>query len=554
MTGGDRPRAFIEMELLQGSNGRQLLVLKERIEVANALDILIDICHALDAAHRADLVHQDLKPDNIFIHTNEWTGRAVTKLLDFGIARILGQAHLGSFEGTLAYAAPEQLRGEPVTPKADLYALGVIAFELITGQRPFDAAEADDERKDEVLGSWAASAEPQDLGRHLWNAILTQAPPRPCDYVRLPRDLENLILQLLEKDPAKRPESAKAVANALTVIKQNPLLPKSTMTTQEVLLKAAHAPKVPVMKGQTFRIEVADVAAAARAMGRELGAEGALIPGSPRDGTTMPDAPLLVPSAALPAMGRGASVASHVPNRDPRAMPFTTMRLTQAQTVREATSLPNAGPPPADEVIGTFEPLVGKSQTTQPEGSEDEEREALPVRPLARRIAMACVGARRGCRDGGWCRRRATDLAVVCKRDLADTADGDACVGAASTRAVPSDFSGGRPRLDADAGSLSHAASTSVAPSHSVAVAPTSLLRSRVVAAGAARATHARAVLNLPPSGLPLEDFGPDDNAAPSKPATPVRHPSATKPAPSASAHDPLLDWMERDNKPAPTH
>src|SRR5262249_7361729 len=134
---------FIEMELLVGGNGRQLLQKKKRVEVVNALDLLIDICDALSVAHSLGIVHQDLKPENIFIHFDQYTDKATTKLLDFGVARIIGQAY-NSFEGTLPYAGPEQLTGGDVTALTDLYALGTLMFEFITGRRPFEKAENDD--------------------------------------------------------------------------------------------------------------------------------------------------------------------------------------------------------------------------------------------------------------------------------------------------------------------------------------------------------------------------------------------------------------------------
>ena len=387
MTGGDRPRAFIEMELLNGSNGRQLLLLKERLEVPHALDVLIDICHALDAAHRAGVVHQDLKPDNIFIHLDEWSGTAVTKLLDFGVARLLGQGHDGTFEGTLAYAAPEQLRGGAVAPTTDLYALGVIAFELITGRRPFEAAEARDQADQGAIASVEVGFFNEgDFTRNLVDSVLTAPPPRLCDFVRLPRALEDLVLQLLEKEPSKRPESAKAVANALQAIRQSPSLPKSAVTTQELLLHAAHAPKLPLVKGGTLRME-------SPLNGGAGAPDGATIPDAPMFEAT-PEAlaaPTVDPPPLVPARGLARTPA---PARDLRPLaPLVTDRLPSApgfEEVRIEARVEAVRRPASSGLVGTFEPVV--ERRGGPPEADGEPSEGTARARRARRLVLASVG------------------------------------------------------------------------------------------------------------------------------------------------------------------
>jgi hypothetical protein len=374
------------MELLTGSNGRQLLLLKERLEVPHALDVLIDICHALDAAHRSGVVHQDLKPDNIFIHLDEWTGTAVTKLLDFGVARLFGQGHDGTFEGTLAYAAPEQLRGEAAAPTTDLYALGVIAFELITGRRPFEMAESRDELDRGAQGSSAQVGffGPADFTHNLVDAILGQPPPRLCDYIRLPRALEELVLQLLDKDPLRRPVSAKAVANVLQSIRQSPSLPKSAVTTQELLLNAAHAPKAPPLKGGTLRMGTLN-----------LGAEGAQ-----EYAATVPDAPLFestldpVPPRTvdpIPVVPSGAVARTPAPVRDARALaPVATERLPSAPAHGEVRieTRPGAGRASTAAAVKTLEPVVERRDGTADAGSRGREARSRQIRRVAFAFAV----------------------------------------------------------------------------------------------------------------------------------------------------------------------
>ena len=136
--------AFLVMELLHGITVRQLLAGGGRIAPARAAAILDGVARAVDAAHRRRIIHRDLKPENVMLVTDE---RGETpKVLDFGVAKLLdsrlvpGGAHTtgpGGFVGTPFYMAPEQLRGEEATPGWDLWALAVMAYEMLTGRHPF---------------------------------------------------------------------------------------------------------------------------------------------------------------------------------------------------------------------------------------------------------------------------------------------------------------------------------------------------------------------------------------------------------------------------------
>lgn len=135
-------RAFLVMELLEGRTLRQELQRQKRLSAARTLDILRGVAAAVEAAHSRQLIHRDLKPENIFLVRSE-TGE-VPKVLDFGVAKFLPSAGdstldtgTGLLVGTLHYMAPEQVRGEPVDLSWDLWALAVIAYELLTGARPF---------------------------------------------------------------------------------------------------------------------------------------------------------------------------------------------------------------------------------------------------------------------------------------------------------------------------------------------------------------------------------------------------------------------------------
>jgi len=140
-------RAYLVMELLQGCTLRQELRQRGRLLAARAVEILHGVCAAVEAAHQRRLLHRDLKPENIFLA--QTGGLEVPKILDFGVVKpiasgeetlTLGDTKPGVLVGTLHYMSPEQLRGEAPTESLDLWALAVVAYEMLTGAYPFAAA------------------------------------------------------------------------------------------------------------------------------------------------------------------------------------------------------------------------------------------------------------------------------------------------------------------------------------------------------------------------------------------------------------------------------
>ncbi len=194
----DDGRNYFVMDLLVGLTLRDLLFDEGRLELGRALPILRGIADALDAAHAAGVVHRDLKPDNIFL-TIEKDGGYFPVLLDFGVAKLGGEgmAHktaTGAVLGTPRYMSPEQARGKPIDLRTDVYALGVLVHEMLTGLPPFDG----DTWLDVVL-------------KH------STAPPPPLSSVRpdLPARLDAPVLAMLAKKPDGRPGSAGEAVAAL---------------------------------------------------------------------------------------------------------------------------------------------------------------------------------------------------------------------------------------------------------------------------------------------------------------------------------------------------
>ncbi len=189
---------YIVMDLLDGST-LSTLVDAGPIAPARSLPIMIQVARGIARAHDLGVVHRDLKPDNIFI-CRRGDRADLVKILDFGIARSRADTRLtnaGELFGTPQYMAPERITSGEAGPSVDLYALGVIFFEMATGQLPFDAPDP-----------------ATFLIRHM-----KEVPPAPRRINgRVPERLDALILQLLEKDPRARPVDAHRVEHDLVEI------------------------------------------------------------------------------------------------------------------------------------------------------------------------------------------------------------------------------------------------------------------------------------------------------------------------------------------------
>ncbi len=193
-------REFIAMELVEGRSLADLLAEHGPMPWRQVVRIGVEVADALAHAHRSGFVHRDVKPANVMIEGGDLEQGRV-KLLDLGIARRIDgprgdtlTAH-GVALGTPRYAAPEQLRGERVTPASDLYALGALLYRALSGRPPYDGR------------SFAEVAEAQRAG----------PPPRPSTLApeHVPAVLDRIVLSLLAIDPQRRPAGADGVASAL---------------------------------------------------------------------------------------------------------------------------------------------------------------------------------------------------------------------------------------------------------------------------------------------------------------------------------------------------
>src|SRR5437762_2501700 len=195
---------YIASELIEGETLRDRLT-RGSLQLSEALDVAIQIASALTAAHRAGIVHRDIKPENIMLRPDGYV-----KVLDFGIAKLAGQevpvtlprdeallmaeTNLGSILGTVRYMSPEQASGVPVDKSTDIWSLGVVLYEMVTGYAPFTG----------------------DTPQEAMSAILEKEPPRLTSYIApAPAELQQIISKTLHKDRAQRYRNAHDLLQAL---------------------------------------------------------------------------------------------------------------------------------------------------------------------------------------------------------------------------------------------------------------------------------------------------------------------------------------------------
>lgn len=194
---------YIVMELLEGRNLRELLAFESPLESGRAVELMTQVAAAVEAAHESGVIHRDLKPANIFI-VQPKNAPPLVKVLDFGIAKLAADSvdeseqHAltltGVMIGTPRYMSPEQCDGAHLTPAADVYSLGIILYEMLTGSTPFTGASP-------LAVALQHSSKP---------------PRRPTELVaNIPLELERVVLHALEKNPLNRPPDAGAFRREL---------------------------------------------------------------------------------------------------------------------------------------------------------------------------------------------------------------------------------------------------------------------------------------------------------------------------------------------------
>jgi len=197
-TGIDEGRHYIVMEYVEGRSGAQILQRHGPVEAEIAAEIGIQACAGLDYAHRRGIIHRDVKPGNLMVVGGPVGGGEMTvKLTDFGIARAIEQTRItqvGSVVGTAAYLAPEQVRGDEATPATDVYALGVVLYQFLTGRLPYEGS---------TLAELAVRQQNE-----------TPLPPSTYNDA-VPETLGAAVLRALEGETSRRYASAEELATGL---------------------------------------------------------------------------------------------------------------------------------------------------------------------------------------------------------------------------------------------------------------------------------------------------------------------------------------------------
>jgi serine/threonine-protein kinase len=228
--------AYIVMELVRGESLRDILRREGRLAPARAVALMRDVCAGVGAAHRRGIVHRDIKPDNIIVTpADEDRPAESVKVVDFGIAKLRDLAAEGStlteagmMVGTLFYMSPEQCKGEPLDARADVYSLGAMLYEMLSGAPPFTAS---------------------NITSLIFKHVAEPPPPLPEDLPVTPA-LRAVVMRALSKDPDARPrdasEFAREILSALSAPATETAAPAAGTTTAQEPFFPATAHPVPV--------------------------------------------------------------------------------------------------------------------------------------------------------------------------------------------------------------------------------------------------------------------------------------------------------------------
>jgi len=216
------PLPYIVMEYVDGQTLREIVKTTGPMSQQQVLDVMADVCAALDFSHRHQIIHRDVKPANIMINR-----AGAVKVMDFGIARALGEGQnvtqTAAVIGTAQYLSPEQARGEAVDARSDVYAAGCVLYELLTGEPPF-------------TGDSPVAVAYQHV---------REDPKSPSEVnPAIPPSLDAIVLKALSKNPANRYQSAAEMRSDIVRVRggQSPLAPAVMSADERTAMMAAGPP------------------------------------------------------------------------------------------------------------------------------------------------------------------------------------------------------------------------------------------------------------------------------------------------------------------------
>jgi beta-lactam-binding protein with PASTA domain/predicted Ser/Thr protein kinase len=222
------PLPYIVMEYVDGQTLREIVKTQGPLSQRQVIEVMADVCAALDFSHRHSIIHRDVKPANIMINT-----AGAVKVMDFGIARALGEGQnvtqTAAVIGTAQYLSPEQARGEAVDARSDVYAAGCVLFELLTGEPPF-------------TGDTPVAVAYQHV---------REEPRRPSELnPSIPSSLDAVVLKALSKNPLNRYQSAAEMRADLVRVRngQAPMAPLVMSDDERTAMLAAGPPSQPTRR------------------------------------------------------------------------------------------------------------------------------------------------------------------------------------------------------------------------------------------------------------------------------------------------------------------
>jgi serine/threonine-protein kinase len=349
---------YVSMELIEGQTLSDLLTRSGRLTPTQALPIILQILEALAAAHRVNVVHRDLKPDNVMITPD---GQAV--IMDFGLSMASDTQRMtqaGAVLGSPQYMSPEQVAGSGVDLRCDLYAVGVIMFRMLLGRLPFDSAKLV-----EVL-----------------RGHLQEPPPRPSQLVPdFPASLEAILLRALEKKPEDRHETAEAMLGALAEL--DPAALEGAATTvpgvRPADLSKTRASRSPTQRASSGRRVRQLVAEARRQLSR-----GAVDSAARTAQQAVALEPTLLETRQLRAEIDQARRTAVAPTRALAPRLGIALGIIALGSVVAWLAVPGSGPRDADSPTSTIEPAPAPApQTLLPEVPAQMPAQAPPPPPAS---------------------------------------------------------------------------------------------------------------------------------------------------------------------------
>ena len=348
---------FIAMEYVHGTDLEKLMDLSEPLSLQSKLDIVVDVLTGLSYAHRKGIVHRDIKPQNIRVGDD---GRA--KIMDFGVAHLASSSitRTGLVVGTPSYMAPEQVMGGKALPETDIFAVGAVLYQLLTGEKPFEAPTL----------------------QSLFYKIVTDMPkPIVESMPGLPPALDRITRKALAKDPAARYSTALEMANEITHVRaqlSGAPYPASISLETVAMSKAEAESTLAAEKTRTAKPAVVPEKPARRVNPMLLGAAGAaavlLIAWHALSGKD---------SDELPSPTDNEPVAAVSPINEKSVASTTTDPEVAASAPRvDSTPAPAAAPPPAPVAAPKKRDTRAAQQSTM-----ERIRESLKKRPVEKKAA-----------------------------------------------------------------------------------------------------------------------------------------------------------------------